>query len=86
MLDYLRSQDYLSKDTCWTAYTYLFAGITNTPKGIAKARCFKKETKKGDFTLNFHYNKDNDVFIVYILSALERDPPPGTSWPELYFN
>lgn len=36
--------------------------------------------------LDFLYDEENDYYVVDMVVGLERDPPPGTSWPDVWLN
>lgn len=93
--DALEVLNYLRKDDGWSAFSQGIGLQIKTPKAREICNCFRKSYKHyesldcGDYSsvcLDFIYDEENDFYFVNLLATLERDPPPGTSWPELNFH
>ena len=87
--DALKLLNSLIENDNWIGYRYFSSGASEKDK--TKCSFFRnKEAVNHNhvnvISLNFHYNNDTDSYIVWLLASLERDPPPGTSWPERLFN
>ena len=79
--------EHVRNDDSFVPWNYRSHYPVETPEEISRATYFGKRTDHQQFvSLNFHYNKNENVFIVTVWGQMERDPPPGTSWPELYWN
>ena len=90
--DALEMLEHLRNDDRWIARYGKYELISRTQEQRGISIYFEISEKwnptvgNNSAHLRFIYYNDFDVYILNIMACLERDPPPGTSWPKEQFH
>lgn len=89
--DALELLEHLRKDTRWKARFNDLGMVASNQKQREKCTAFERSATfdhsiTSDVYLWFYYKEGEDCYALRLLSNLERDPPPGTSWPDRWLN
>ena len=85
--DALEMLNYLRNDNSWTPLT-MYSSVTLELRELCDS--FEKSYRYDEtinnrnmVVLDFLYDEESDYYVMYMIAGLERDPPPGTSWPDI---
>ena len=88
--DALEMLNYLRNDNSWTAFSSIAGAYIRTPELRELCNTFEKSYKYDETINNFNmvvldflYDEESNYYVMYMNAGLERDPPPGTSWPDI---
>lgn len=90
--DALEMLNYLRNDDSWTALSHSVGVSINIPELRELCNTFEKSYKYNEdinynmVLLDFIYDEESDFYVVDISISLEREPPPGTSWPDKWLD
>ena len=84
----LEMLEHLRNDTRWAAFfTDFFPQASNQEErdkctAFARSRSYDIYLGAQGIYFWFYYKEGEDCYVLKMWSTLERDPPPGTSWPD----
>ena len=86
----LEMLEHLRNDNSWTAFSSIAGAYIRTPELRELCNTFEKSYKYDETINNFNmvvldflYDEESNYYVMYMIVGLERDPPPGTSWPDI---